>query len=98
MEESQGWHPTDRRIFRLGYLHDGKHEEAEVGVPHPYGKKMDWDEFEEVGDPGPTLVILEVDGGPYLVCTPNRGVLRDPPILVGGGEPYEVIYFEGLRA
>jgi hypothetical protein len=95
MEEQHGWNRvTDRRIFRLGYLHDGKHMEAEVGVVHPYGGLVTWDE--PTGPTGePVLVILESDPAPFLVCTANRGVLRGEPILVGGGEPYQVIYFDG---
>jgi hypothetical protein len=86
---------TDHRIFRLGYVHDGKHMEAEVGEPHPYAKEIDWDAFEEVGDPEEVLVILEQDDGLFLVCTKSRGVARGEPIFVGAGEPYEVVYFEG---
>jgi hypothetical protein len=96
--ESEGFKPMEsRRIFRLGYLHDGKHMEAEVGVPHPYAMAVDWDRLEEVGDPQEVLVILECLGGPYLVCTWDRGVHRGEPILVGAGEPYQVTYFDGYR-
>ena len=68
--------------------------EAEVGKRHPSGKAIDWEAFEEVGEEQEVLVILEVDGGPYLVCTWDRGVKRGEPILVGP-EPYEIIYFDG---
>jgi hypothetical protein len=68
MEAQHGWaRVTDRRIFRLGDLHDGKHMEAEVGKPHPYGKAIDWEAFEEVGEEEEVLVILENEGGPFLV-------------------------------
>lgn len=98
MEDAHGWdNITDHRIFRLDYLHDGKHMEAEVGAPHPHGMRTDWEKFEEVGNPEPVFVIFESEGGPFLVCTPNRGVIRDTPILVGGGEPYKVTYFDGYE-
>lgn len=96
MEDPHGWTGiTERRVFRLGYLHDGKHLEAEVGKPHPYAKAIDWEAFEEVGEEEEVLVILEREGGPFLVCSANRGVARGEPILVGTGEPYEVVYFDG---
>jgi hypothetical protein len=71
--------------------------EAEVGAPHPYAMAVDWDRLDEVGDPQEVLVILECLGGPYLVCTRDRGVQRGEPILVGAGEPYQVTYFDGYR-
>ena len=40
-------------------------------------------------------MILEHVDGPFLVCTYNRGVRRGEPILVGAGEPYEIVYFAG---
>jgi hypothetical protein len=94
-EEEHGWKGvTDHRIFRLDYMHDGKHMEAEIGIVHPYGGPVSWDE--PAGPSGETvLVILENDGGSFLVCTENRGVLRGEPIIVGSGEPYQVAYFDG---
>jgi hypothetical protein len=65
------WPISDRKIFRIEYVHGGKTEQAEVG------KRSDVNQ-EEV------LAILESNA--FLVCTPNRGVLRGDPILVGTGE------------
>lgn len=93
--DTHGWTGvTERRIFRLGYLHDGKHMEAQVGVPHPYGFETSW-EHAPPREREPVVAILECEGGPFLVCTDNRGVVRGEPILVGGGEPYEIVYFDG---
>jgi hypothetical protein len=94
-EEQGGGGLTPRRIFRLGYLHDGKHMEAEIGVAHPYARKFDEAAFAEVGPPQEVLVILERTDGLFYVCTWDRGVTRGGPILVGAGEPYEVTYFDG---
>jgi hypothetical protein len=65
------WQISDRKIFRIAYVHDGKAEQAEVG-------KRSNVNHEEV------LAILESNA--FLVCTPNRGGLRGGPILVGTGE------------
>lgn len=95
--EQHGWKGvTEARVFRVDYVHDGKHMEAEVGKPHPYGYETTWER------PPPrqrewVVAILEVEGGPYLVCTENRGVLRGEPILVGSSEHYRVIYFDSYE-
>ncbi|MBA7709687.1 hypothetical protein ES703_118609 [subsurface metagenome] len=65
---SVGWNITNRRIFRISYQHDGRPHEAEVGKINDVNNE-------------PVIAILESNA--YLVCTPNRGVLRDMPILVG---------------
>jgi hypothetical protein len=77
--QQMGWTVSDRRIKSIQYNHDGKDFIAEIG------KKEDRT-GEEV------LVILE--STTYLVCTPNRGVLRGEPILVGKNEIYRVEDFE----
>src|SRR5688572_10267272 len=56
------------RIFSIEYVHEGKRWFAEVGQPEP-----------RTGE----LVIAILNGITYLVCTPNRGVIRGTPILVG---------------
>lgn len=96
MEDEHHWRPTNRRIFRLDYVHDGKHELAEVGVSHPYGWLPDWEYPRDPHAEGEHVVaIFETEeGGPYLVCTENRGVVRGEPILVGLGEVYNVTYFD----
>lgn len=97
--ETQGFGPvTDTRIFRLEYVHNSKEMEAEVGQPHPYGHPLTWEYVPDYGDPKAgewVVAILEREGGPYLVCTHNRGVVRGEPILVGGVK--EVVYFEGYE-
>ena len=78
-EETMGWKVSDRRIFSIAYRHDGKDSYVEVGKPDP--------DIQE-----PVLVILESNA--YLVCTPNRGVLRGMPLLVGKEEAREIRDFE----
>jgi len=95
MEDTHGWHGiTAARIFRLDYMHDGKHMEAEVGVPHPYGYETSWDLPDQPEEKEWVVAILETESGPFLVCTHSRGVVRGEPILVGRGEPYQVTYFD----
>ena len=69
----------ERRIFRLRYRHDGNELVVEVGRPEPLTKE-------------PVMVILE--SNPYLICTPNRGVLRGMPILAGAHAVREVVDFD----
>lgn len=77
-KETMGWEITGRRIFRLTFNDRGKACQAEVGKQHPIT--------------GETVTILESNA--YLVCTPNRGVLRDMPILVGNHEASSAEDFE----
>jgi len=74
-----GWNITNRRIFSLSYTHEGKKYHSEVG-------KLDDLVNEEV------IAILE--STTYFVCTPNRGVIRGMPVLVGKEEAEEIIDFE----
>ncbi len=77
-EETLRWEVSERCIFSIAYQHDGKDYYAEVGKPDP-----------RIGEL--VLVILESDT--YLVCTPNRGVLRGMPILVGRNEARKITDF-----
>jgi len=70
-EETLGWEVSERRIFRISYRHDGKDYSVEVGKPDP-----------RIGE----VVLVILESNTYLVCTPNRGVLRGMPILVGRNE------------
>ena len=77
-EETLGWNVSDRRIFSIRYRHDGQEYHSQVGREDP--------------TEGEVLIILESNA--YLVCTPNRGVLRGMPILVGKNEAIVVTDFE----
>ena len=68
--ETQRRQTSDRRIFRLNYVHNGELRVAQVG--------------ELFGPELPETVIAIFEGeGIFYVCTPNRGVRRDEPVLVG---------------
>jgi hypothetical protein len=99
MERQHGWKAvTGHRLFRLDYTHNGKQVEAEVGKSHPYGHPATWEYLPDYDDPKAgeyVVAILENAGGPYLVCTHSRGVMRGDPILVGSGEVTGAIYFDG---
>jgi hypothetical protein len=61
----------DRRIFSIKYTHDGTQYYAEVGQTHALNGER-------------VIAILKARNyGLYYVCTPNRGVVRGGPILVG---------------
>lgn len=67
-EELTGWKVSNRRIYRLEFVHNGKHYTAEVG------QRTDFNDEE---------VIAILDSDPYLICTPNQGVIVGPPLFVG---------------
>ena len=77
-EKNLEWDVTDRRIFSIAYQKHGKDYYAEVGKPDPRNGE---------------LVIAILDSVTYLVCTPNRGVLRGIPILVGDSELRKITEF-----
>jgi hypothetical protein len=62
----------DRRIYSLTYSHDGRRYSVKVGDIHPLN-----------GEPVFAIFRQEKQSGCYLICTPNRGVKRDGPILAG---------------
>ena len=67
-EEMLGWEISERRIFSIAYQHQDKDYHVEVGKPDSRNNE---------------LVIAILESKTYLVCTPNRGVVRGIPILVG---------------
>ena len=69
----------DRKIFSIAFNHDGKDYIARVGEKYSVTGEM-------------VMAILESET--FLVCTPNRGVLRGMPILVGKNEVYSIEDFE----
>jgi hypothetical protein len=94
-----GWAPfTDYRIFRIEYVHGGESMDAQVGEPHAFGHPLTFDYDPDYDDPKAgefVVAIFEKAGGPYVVCTNNRGVVSGGPILVGLEEARRVIYFDG---
>ena len=70
--ENSGHPVVGRRIYRMTWRHKGHRYESTVGKP-------DVRLGEEV------IAILE-GAATYLVCTPNRGVVRGIPMLVGKDE------------
>lgn len=71
-----------RRIQWLAYKHNGKNFAAEVGK-------------EESGGEGVVIAILfDQIRSLYLICTPERGVVRGAPILVGSHDVQGVTDFD----
>lgn len=72
-----GWQPSERRIFRIGYIQNGQKQIAEVGSrDNPVGEVC--------------VAILETPEC-YLLYTENRGVARGMPVLIG--TPHAVVDF-----
>ena len=65
---------SDRRIYSVSGVHDGKPFTATVG-----------EAFETLGEPV-IAILLDTSRNCYFICTPNRGVLRGIPYLSGSNE------------
>lgn len=78
-EENLRCQVSERRIFSIAYHHHGKDYYVEVGKPDPRNGE---------------LVIAILESNPYLICTPNRGVLRGTPILVGQDKVERILDFQ----
>lgn len=67
----EAFQPTERQVYRVVYQHNGRELIATVGEKDVDGETV--------------IAILEAyNPGPiYMVCTPNRGVVRGAPILAG---------------
>ncbi|WP_298123338.1 hypothetical protein [Brevundimonas sp.] len=67
----EAFQPTERRVYRVMYQHNGRDLIATVGEKDIDGETV--------------IAILEgYNPGPiYMICTPTRGVVRGDPILAG---------------
>lgn len=63
--------PSDRRVYSISYRHNGRNYVSTVGQKEPEGETV--------------IAILEAFNPTplYMICTPNRGVVRGDPILAG---------------
>lgn len=78
-EAQMQWQTTQRKIYSIRYRHDGVEYLAQVG-------SLDYSE-------GLVVCIFETAQA-FLVCTPERGVLRGSPIIVGCPDCSDVEEFE----
>lgn len=78
-EQQTGWPTTNRSIYAIRYRHDGQEYLAQVG---------DLDNSD-----GLVICIFETSRA-FLICTPNRGVLRGEPILVSRTDVSDTEDFE----
>ena len=74
-----GFAITDKKIQSIFTHHNGKEYKEEVGQKTPANGEL-------------VVAILECENV-YLVCTPNRGVLRDMPMMVGKHNAENIIEF-----
>ena len=79
-DRTTGWDITDRKIYHIKYRHEGKDYEAKIG--------------ERETRQGETVIAILESTVTFLVCTPNRGVKRGMPILVGKEEIISITDFE----
>jgi hypothetical protein len=74
---------SNRRIYRIQGVHNGKPFHAKVG-----------EAFEPLVGEVVVAIFLDSLRDCYLVCTLNRGVARGMPYLVGSNEAHIVEDFE----
>jgi hypothetical protein len=67
-EKTTGWKVSNRRIYRLEFVHNGKHYTAEVGQPTDFNHEE---------------VIAILDSDPHLIYTLLQGVICGDPIYIG---------------
>lgn len=63
---------SPRRIYKLAFKHNGTLRFAQIGREDPLGGEL------------LTAILYLPKRDLYLLCTPNRGVLRGDPIMAGG--------------
>jgi len=83
VEENRG-KVTDKRIYSIRY-YDGDDDtthEVSIGDPVPH-----------VGEPAVAIYESEAKDM-HLICTPNRGVIRGMPVMVGNHDVRSVTEFD----
>lgn len=82
IEKNMGAKLSDRKIQSLQYRHDGVIRSAIVGEVDPIQNEI------------VLAIYFEQMRNVYHVCTPNRGLLAGPTILVGGDEVIHRVEFD----
>jgi len=82
--KSTGLDTTDRKIYRIEFVHDGEHYDLCVGQP-------------EYNSGETVIAILDADEE-YLICTPTQGGYRGKPIGVAKVKTLTIEDFEGRAA
>ena len=77
-KDTLDWDVSDRRIFSIAYQKRGEDYYVEVGKPDPRNGE---------------LVVAILESMIYLICTPNRGVLRGMPLLIAESELTDITDF-----
>ena len=82
MRENMG-ELSAQRYYSIYYSHNGKSMKAVVGEPDPL-----------TGELVCAIFRTARANGPFLICTPNRGIVRGDPILADGGPNTRAVHFE----
>lgn len=82
IENNTGAQLSNRRVHSISYRHSGVDRFAVVGESDPIENEL------ILG------IIFEPSRNVYHVCTPNRGLLVGPTILVGANDVYEHVDFD----
>lgn len=80
-----GWTIVCERVFALRYRMQNREFLAQVGIPHPPGPDAE------------LVVCILRSAGFYLICTRNRGVRKNEPILIPRGRVSDVEFFNNVR-
>ena len=82
LKQELGARFSDRRVQHLSWWHEGTHHTARVGEETGFNREV------------VITILYNPERDLYFVCTPNRGVLGDMPIHVGGPSVTSVGDFE----
>jgi hypothetical protein len=80
-----GWMLAPGRVFALRYRMNDREFLAQVGIPHPPGPEAE------------VVVCIFRSAGFYLICTQNRGVMRNLPLVIPRGRVSDVEFFNNVR-
>jgi len=74
---------TDDKIHWIKYVHEGKKYYAEVGKQE-----------NRIGGEEVLAIFADETGNLYHICTPTRGLIAGPSVMVGINEKEDLGYFD----
>ena len=91
VEETMGWKVNSREIKAIWVHPRSEHKRIYDDIKIEVGEYLD----NRMSDTPNEKVMAIFESNTFLVCTPNRGVLRGIPYLYGKEEVYKVEEMDG---